>query len=75
MMDDDDNYDDGDDDKNDDNDDDDSVAQVHAVKTFSNQIKLLGQPYSMIADSALQRAFAATTGNFRSFSELKSIHI
>ncbi len=30
---------------------------------------------SVIADSALQLAFAAATGNFRSISALKSIHI
>ncbi len=30
---------------------------------------------SLIADSALQQAFAAATGNFRPFSALKSIHI
>ncbi len=30
---------------------------------------------SLIADSALQLAFAAATGNFRSISALKSIHI
>ncbi len=29
---------------------------------------------SVIADSVLQQAFAAATGNFRSISALKSIH-
>ncbi len=31
--------------------------------------------HSMIADSVLQRAFAAATGNFLQFSPLKPIHI
>ncbi len=36
----------------------------------------LNQPHhSVIADSVLQQAFAAATGNFRLFSALKSIHL
>ncbi len=31
--------------------------------------------HSVIADSGLQQAFAVATGNFRSISALKSIHI
>ncbi len=34
-----------------------------------------GPSDSVIADSALQRAFAAATGNFQLFSALKSKHI
>ncbi len=39
------------------------------------QLVALFTLHSVIADSVLQRAFAAATGNFRPFSALKSIHI
>ncbi len=35
----------------------------------------MNMTHSVIADSALQLAFAAVTGNFRWISALKSIHI
>ncbi len=49
----------------------------HMVLLYFNRlhrpIKVVA--HSVIADSALQLAFAAATGNFRSISALKSIHI
>ncbi len=51
------------------------TASTQCVNFDHMEVIVNHSKYSVITDSVLQRAFAATTSNFRSISALKSIYI